>query len=77
MAAIQGVWQKPGARGEATGSWAPRREGGDSGSRAAWPASPEDKLWQWPDQGPMAFSSKVKMGASGQPQVRWHYKGKL
>lgn len=31
-------------------SWPPGREGGDSGSGVTWRASPEDKLWQPPEQ---------------------------
>lgn len=77
MAAVQRVWQRPGKEERPVVSWPPRQEGGDSSSRAAWHVSPQDKLWQLPEQSLVAFFSKVKMGASGQPQVRWHFRERL
>lgn len=46
----------------------PRREPGSPNGKVVTTAaelygpSPEDKLWQWPKQGPMAFSSKSEDG---------------
>lgn len=77
MAAVQRVWQSPGEEERLIVSWPPRQEGGDSSSRVAWHVSLEDKLWQLPERSLVAFSSKVKMGASGQPQVRWHFRERL